>query len=299
MKRIFFVTGGDSVRVPASIPCRRSRTRWPPCAPRSRKQQVVIAQLLTAHRSAREAAAAASAASTAGSAGRHQGAGRLGQLAARDRQQQGEPERLLQLQVLRRRLGRADGLPAAPSRRADGEAARQVQLPHGARAAERAAPSGNRPENGEEHAEEAAEERQRSRHQRRRPGGRRERVDGIQPQPLLERSRRQAAVAAILVAEPLSEPDAVDHASHLPPRAVPGGTGRRDGAGVGGHAGRHVRVRRRLQVLRRQQQLRGQQPHRSPATASRGARAGRCAFRPAERCGASTWRPMCIAATSV
>ena len=44
---------------------------------------------------------------------------------------------------------------------------------------------------------------------------------------------------------------------------------------------RHVGVRRRLQVLRRQQQLRGQQPRPTCATASRGARAGRCASRPA------------------
>ena len=41
-----------------------------------------------------------------------------------------------------------------------------------------------------------------------------------------------------LVAEPLSEPDALDRAAHLPPRAVPGGTGRRDGSGVRRPAGR-------------------------------------------------------------
>ena len=67
------------------------------------------------------------------------------------------------------------------------------------------------PEDGEEAEEHAeAEEGRRKRPQRRRAGGRRERVDGIQSQPLSERPRRQAAVAAVLVAEPLSEPDAVD-----------------------------------------------------------------------------------------
>ena len=98
--------------------------------------------------------------------------------------------------------------------------------------------------------------------QRRRTGRGRERVDGIQSQPLPERSGRQAAVPAVLVAEPLSEPDAVDHSSDLPARVVPGGADRRHCARVGGAAGRPVRVRRRLQVLRRQQQLRGQQPRR-------------------------------------
>src|ERR671910_55774 len=88
-------------------------------------------------------------------------------------------------------------------------------------------------------------------------------MDGIQPQSLFDRPRRQAAVAAVLVAESLSESDAVDCTSHLPPRAVSSGAHRRDGAGIGRQAGRYVGIRRRLQVLRRQQQLRGQQPHRS------------------------------------
>ena len=100
-----------------------------------------------ASRGAREAAAtrctreAASAAS--GPAGRHQGAGRLRQLAARDRQQQGEPERLLQLQVLSRRLRRADGVPAASPRRRAGKQLGKFNFPDGARAPERAASRGN------------------------------------------------------------------------------------------------------------------------------------------------------------
>ena len=143
MKRIFFVWR-RFCSSPAPIPPGHSRTRSRPCAPRSRKQQVVIAQLLKRIEALEKQPRRRRPPSLQDLAGRHQGAGRLRQLAARDRQQQGESERLLQLQVLRRRLGRADGLPAAPSRRADGEAARQVQFPDGARAAERAASRRNR-----------------------------------------------------------------------------------------------------------------------------------------------------------
>ena len=127
------------------------------------------------------------------------------------------------------------------------------------------------------HAENGETTGQRS--QRRGTGRGRERVDGIQSQPLPERSDGQAAVAAVLVAEPLSEPDAVDHSSDLPARVVPGGAHRRDCARVGGAAGRPVRVRRRLQVLCRQQQFRGQQPRRLAETANRGERAARFASR--------------------
>ena len=68
-------------------------------------------------------------------------------------------------------------------------------------------------------------------------------------------------------------------APDLPPRAVPGGAGRRDGAGERGAAGRHIRARRRLQVLRRQQQLRRQQPGRSPRRQIVGRARRRCASR--------------------
>ena len=98
----------------------------------------------------------------------------------------------------------------------------------------------------EEVVEPVAEEGGDTRYQRRGAGDRRERVDGIQSPPLLERAGWQAVVTTILVAEPLSEPHAVDCSSYLPPRVVPGGTDRRDGARVSGEAGRHVRARRRL-----------------------------------------------------
>ncbi len=132
-------------------------------------------------------------------------------------------------------------------------------------------------EEGEEHAESG--ERRPKRPQRRGAGGGRERVDGIQSQPLSERSRRQAAVAAVLVAEPLSEPDAVDHSSDLPARVVPGGADRRHGARVGG-AGRSARPSS-ASATSSTSPTTTSRATAAPTrrTASRGARAGRFASR--------------------
>ena len=161
-----------------------------------------------------------------------------------------------------------------------GKQLRPIQLPHGARAPERAAPPRDtvrkkraRREEGE-HVEE-------HRHQRRGPGGGRERVDGIQSQPVPERSRRQAALAAVLVAESLSEPDLLDRPADLPARAVSAGAGRRDGARQRGEAVGAVGVRRRLHGLPRRTTSSKATARPTCATARRGAAACRCGCRPA------------------
>ena len=235
----------------------------------------------------------------AGSAGRHQGAGRLRQLAARDHQQQGQPERLLQLQVLSRRLGRADGVSAASSRRADVASSSASstsswssscrtcriipKLPRRGRARGRRAEGEERAEGdisgeGQVAVENAWMEYNHNRLLSVRVGKQ------LSPQYWWQNHYPNLTLST--------------DAPHLPPRAVPGGTGRRDGAGVGGQARRHIRARRRLQVLRRQQQLRGQQPHRPPRRQVVGrARAGSLPDGRA-RCGGSTSRSISIAAMS-
>ena len=211
MKRIAF-TGGHSARGRPRIPRGRSRTRSPSLRAELAKQQVVIAQLLKridALEKQQPPAAAAAAELQDDIKAQEDSVNSLREIVNSKVNLNG----YYNFRFSRRRVGRAGGLSAAPSRRADGEAARQVQLPDGARAAERAASPGNcrRTSEEEEHDEEAGEHAE-ARHQRRRTGGRRERVDGIQSQPPPQRPRRQAAVAAVLVAEPLSEPDALDRA---------------------------------------------------------------------------------------
>ena len=95
----------------------------------------------------------------------------------------------------------------------------------------------------------------------------------------------------IPVAEPLPEPYAFDRAAHLPPRAVPGRTDRRDSPGFSPARAWERLIRGRLPVLRCQQQLRRQQPGSTCGTARRGAHAASSGFRLQGHCGASMWLP--------
>ena len=288
--------GGDSVRVPASDPCRRSRTSWRPCAAEIAKQQVVIAQLLKRIEALEKQPAPAAAS--------------LQELQDDIKAQEDS------VNSLRETINSKVNLNGYYNFRffADGsEEPMAFQQHHlGVLMAKQLGKFNFLMElelQNVPHHPEIVTERKRTRKSTRKAKKHAETDISGEGQVAVENAwmeynhnrllsvrGRQAAVAAILVAEPLSEPDAVDRASHLSPRAVPGGTGRRDGAGIGGQAGRHVRVRRRLQVLRRQQQLRRQQPHRSPRRQIVGrARAGSLPDRRA-RCGASTWRSISIAA---
>ncbi len=88
----------------------------------------------------------------------------------------------------------------------------------------------------------------------------RERVDGVRPQPVRERPGRQAALPAVLVAESLSEPDALDRSADLPARAVSTGARRRHGARRRREAVGAVGAGPQLPGLPLEQPVRRQQP---------------------------------------